>query len=83
VSQGKKRPFKCPYHCLITCRQKESPYCIAAALINAVRGRLDRGFAFAGQNAFRSQKLVSVKSLIGSLLEELQQAKPALQVISA
>jgi nitronate monooxygenase len=79
VSQGKKKPFKCPYHCLITCKQKDSPYCIAAALINAVRGRLEKGFAFAGQNAFRSQKLVSVKNLIASLLEEFQQAKPASQ----
>ena len=79
VSQGKKRPFKCPYHCLITCKQKESPYCIAAALINAVRGRLEQGFAFAGQNAFRSQKLVSVKNLINSLLEEWQQAQSSRQ----
>ena len=83
VSQGKKRPFKCPYHCLITCKQKESPYCIAAALINAVRGRLDGGFAFAGQNAFRSEKLMSVKNLIDSLLEELQQANPAFRSIPA
>lgn len=77
VSQGKKRPFKCPYHCLVTCKQKESPYCIAAALINAAHGRLGRGFAFAGQNAFRGQKLVSVKNLINSMLEEWRQAKPA------
>jgi nitronate monooxygenase len=77
VSEGKKRPFKCPYHCLITCKQKDSPYCIAAALINAVRGRLEKGFAFAGQNAFRTDKLVSVKNLINTLLEELQQAKPS------
>lgn len=79
VDQGKRKPFKCPYHCLITCKQKESPYCIASALINAARGRLEKGFAFAGQNAFRSQKLVSVKKLINSLLEELQQAKPGSQ----
>ena len=77
VSQGKKRPVKCPFHCLVTCKQKESPYCIANALINAVRGRLERGFAFAGQNAFRSQKLVSVKCLIDGLLEEFRQANPS------
>lgn len=75
VGQGRKKPVKCPYHCLITCKQKESPYCIAAALINAARGRLEKGFAFAGQNAFRSQKLVSVKNLIADLLEELHQAQ--------
>ena len=76
VSQGKRKPFNCPYHCLATCKQKDSPYCIAAALINAVRGRLEKGFAFAGQNAFRTSKLESVKSLVASLLEEFQQARP-------
>ncbi|MCB2188724.1 MAG: nitronate monooxygenase family protein [Deltaproteobacteria bacterium] len=82
VSQGKKKPFKCPYHCLVTCKQKDSPYCIAAALINAVRGRLEKGFAFAGQNAFRSEALVSVKCLIRSLLEEFQAALPLTQAAS-
>ena len=76
VSQGKRKPFKCPYHCLATCKQKESPYCIASALINAVRGRLEKGFAFAGQNAFRTSKLESVKNLVACLLEEYRLAKP-------
>ncbi len=75
VKEGHKKPFKCPYHCLITCKQKESPYCIASALINAARGRLEQGFAFAGQNAFRSQGITSVKNLIRGLLDEFQEAK--------
>ena len=76
VSQGKRKPFNCPYHCLATCKQKESPYCIASALINAVRGRLEKGFAFAGQNAFRTSTLDSVKNLMATILEELRQAGP-------
>lgn len=75
VDEGEKHPINCPYHCITTCRQKESPYCIAFALINAARGRLEKGFAFAGQNAFRSRGLVSVKNLVGGLVEEFQQAR--------
>jgi nitronate monooxygenase len=72
VKEGKKKPFNCPYHCLVTCKQKESPYCIAAALISAAKGRLEQGFAFAGQNAFRAKMIVSVKKLINDLMEEFE-----------
>jgi nitronate monooxygenase len=75
VKAGKKKPFKCPYHCLVTCKQQESPYCIASALINAAKGRLEKGFAFAGQNAFRATRLESVRGLIRSLVDEFSRAK--------
>ncbi len=75
VAAGRKKPFKCPYHCISTCKQKESPYCIAFALINAARGRLENGFAFAGQNVFRSRALESVGNLVRGLMDELQQAQ--------
>jgi nitronate monooxygenase len=74
VNNDKKIPFQCPYHCIITCDYTNSPYCIALALINAQRGDLKRGFAFAGQNAYRATKIVSVKELIGALLEEYAEA---------
>jgi len=70
VNNAKKAPFQCPYHCIITCDYTNSPYCIAMALINAQRGDLKRGFAFAGENAYRATEIVSVKELIGTLLEE-------------
>jgi len=70
VSQGKRKPFKCPYHCLKTCELEKSPYCISFALINAQRGNLDRGFAFCGVNAYRAEKIISVKELIETLKEE-------------
>jgi len=70
IDHGKKKPFKCPYHCVKTCSYKESPYCIAFALINAKKGNLKNGFAFAGENAYRVEKIVSVKELIASLVEE-------------
>jgi len=74
VSQGKKKPFKCPYHCIKTCDYKNSPYCIAFALINAKKGNLSRGFAFAGENAYRAKGIISVKELIETLIEEYKTA---------
>ncbi|MFO7688922.1 MAG: nitronate monooxygenase family protein [Desulfobacterales bacterium] len=70
VNQGKKKPFKCPFHCIKTCDASKSPYCIALALGNARKGKLRHGFAFAGKNAFRVDKIVSVKELMATLVEE-------------
>ena len=70
ITAGKKKPFKCPFHCLITCKFKETLYCIADALLNAKYGVWDKGFAFAGFNAYRIKKIVSVKELISSLVKE-------------
>ena len=74
VESGKKKPYKCIYHCLKTCDYRKTPYCIAAALINAQRGNLDAGFVFAGANAWRVDKIVSVQELIDELMEEYCQA---------
>jgi len=74
VRQGKRKPFKCPYHCIITCDYKNSPYCIASALINAKKGNLSHGFAFAGENAYRAKGIISVKELIEILTEEYKDA---------
>ena len=74
VGRGKTKPFKCPYHCLTTCNYKETPYCIAFALISAKKGNLKHGFAFAGKNAYRVKQVVSVKDLIRSLLDEYELA---------
>ncbi|MDR0846416.1 MAG: nitronate monooxygenase family protein [Lactobacillales bacterium] len=43
------------------------PYCISKALINSVTGNTDNGLLFAGANAYRIDKLVSVKELIEEL----------------
>jgi nitronate monooxygenase len=70
IKDGQKKPFKCPYHCITSCNCTDSPYCIALALANAKRGNLKSGFAFAGKNAHRVDKIISVKELIESLIEE-------------
>lgn len=74
VNSGKKKPFGCPHRCIMTCDYKSSPYCIALALLNARKGNLNQGFAFAGQNAYRAKEIISVKELIESLIEEYKNA---------
>ncbi|MHC4071356.1 MAG: NAD(P)H-dependent flavin oxidoreductase [Planctomycetota bacterium] len=70
VSSGFKETFKCSWKCLRSCNFMNVPYCIALALTNAKKGNLEEGFAFAGANAYRLDKIVSVQELIDSLAEE-------------
>jgi len=56
VSAGIRKPFKCSWKCLKTCDFRTAPYCIALALTNAQKGKLDNGFAFAGSNAYRVKR---------------------------
>jgi NAD(P)H-dependent flavin oxidoreductase YrpB (nitropropane dioxygenase family) len=77
VNAGNKKPYKCPYHCIITCEYESSPYCIALALVNAKKGKMKNGFAFAGENAYRAEKIVSVKELMTTLVEEYDNAAKA------
>lgn len=68
VSSGQKMEIKCAWKCLKSCDIKTARYCISLALDNARKGILDKGFAFAGSNAFRIDDIISVKEL----LQELQ-----------
>lgn len=75
VRDGKKQPKKCPFKCIKTCDISKSPYCIIVALINAVKGNFENGYAFAGSNAFRATKISSVKETFQSLLQEYRESK--------
>jgi len=70
VDAGEKKPFKCSWKCLKTCDYRTTPYCIADALNNAQKGQLLKGFTFAGANAYRIRKIISVKELFDLLQEE-------------
>jgi nitronate monooxygenase len=74
VSAGVKKPFKCPWKCLKTCDITTAPYCIALALTSARMGQLDRGFVFGGANAYRPERISSVKEVVDSLKEEYEAA---------
>ncbi len=67
VEKGNKKPFTCPWKCLRTCDVNTAPYCIANALVAAQKGKFKFGFAFAGTNAYKIDKIVSVKELMDSL----------------
>lgn len=70
VKEGLKRPKACPFDCIKTCDVTHSPYCIMLALYNAFKGKLQNGYAFCGANAWRAEKIQSVRELIASLRDE-------------
>lgn len=74
VASGIKKPFNCPWKCLKTCKMNQSLYCIADALMKAKIGNLTNGFSFAGVNAYRIKRIVSVKELMDSLRVEFEEA---------
>ncbi len=74
VKEGQKQPKTCICKCIKTCDISKSPYCIIAALYNAFKGNMDNGYAFAGANAFRATKIVSVKETFRSLLDEFSRS---------
>ena len=83
VKQGQTMPFKCSYKCLRTCEPDKAPYCIAKVLANAAKGKIDESFVFAGSNAYKCNEIVSVKTLVETLTEELEQALNTAQDICA
>ena len=83
VGEGRKQPYACAYHCISTCDLTKSPYCIASALIQAQKGNLKHGFAFAGSNVWRCDKVTSVHELIEELTEEYNDAGRTIQGAAA
>lgn len=79
LDEGKKN-FRCIFQCVSTCDPEKSPYCIASSLLNAMKGNLDRGFAFCGANAFRVTSIISVKELMTGLQTEFDLAVAATKV---
>jgi len=69
-----KLKINCPYRCLTACKVKTARYCIALALLNSCFGDVDHGLIFCGQNAYRVDKIITVKELIQELLFELKEA---------
>ncbi|NMW85884.1 nitronate monooxygenase [Peptoniphilus sp. AGMB00490] len=62
-----------PNHCLScikTCKRKDTNYCISEALINAVKGDINKGLFFAGTDIENIERVRSVDDYIDWLLEE-------------
>ena len=67
-----KIKIRCPFRCLSACKVSEARYCIAQALVNSYFGDVDHGLIFCGKNAYRVNKIITVKELISGLLAELE-----------
>jgi nitronate monooxygenase len=70
VEAGKRQPKTCPVNCIRTCDINTAPYCIIASLTSALRGNFRRGYAFAGSNVWRTNKIIPVKELMETLQQE-------------
>jgi len=73
MNVGRIAPIKC-VRCVAPCIPKTTIYCITEALIEAVKGRINDGLVFCGQNAYLSKNIVTVKQLITTIKEEITQA---------
>jgi NAD(P)H-dependent flavin oxidoreductase YrpB (nitropropane dioxygenase family) len=72
VKNGLEKPAKCNFHCIKTCDYTKSPYCIIIALYNAFRGNFNRGYAFCGSNAYKAEKIMTVKETIKLLMDDMK-----------
>jgi nitronate monooxygenase len=66
VEQNSIAPEKC-YHCISTCNPTETPYCITRALINGVQGDVENGLIFCGANAWKEERIRTVKDVIDEI----------------
>ena len=57
---------KC-YKCLKKCDMATIPYCITGALVRAVKGDVNNSLIFCGENAYKLDKIITVKELINEL----------------
>ena len=68
VMSGEKIPHSPCHQCLHTCSPSDIPYCITDALVNAAKGQVDDALLFCGANAWKAEKIETVKEVIQSLL---------------
>lgn len=66
IEKSEQKPAKIGkcHQCLERCKQKDIPYCITDALINAVKGKISEGLLFCGENAWRAKKLEHVSDIM-------------------
>lgn len=60
---------KC-HSCLEHCNQRDIPYCITDALVNAAKGNVDEGLLFCGANAYEQNEITTVREVIEELFRE-------------
>ena len=69
IMEGERRsPKKC-LGFIKTCNPAQTPYCITEALISAAKGNVENALLFCGADAWKAEKMETVKEVIDSLLE--------------
>ncbi len=71
VKEKGSLPVEKCHQCLEKCRQKEIPYCITDALVQAARGNVQQGLLFCGANAYKASELLHVSDIMKEFEEEL------------
>lgn len=73
IKQNEKEKCKIEkcYGCIRTCNIQNTPYCITKALINAVKGNMEKALIFCGSNVDKVKELVSVRQLMQELTMDL------------
>ena len=70
LKSNKPKIDRC-YNCMAACNPSVTPYCISQALINAVNGDIDNALVFCGANAYKIDKIQTVKEVIDELTSEI------------
>ncbi len=68
VMKGEKFPPRKCLGCLQKCNPAEIPYCITEALIHAAKGEVEEALLFCGANAYKAQRIETVREVVESLL---------------
>ena len=72
VENKQSGAVRCHYRCLTACKVADAKYCIAEALVKSYLGEVDSGLIFCGQNAYRVDKIISVRELIDELVAGIE-----------
>ena len=73
LAEGRRFPPRHCARCLKTCDPACVPYCITHALIEAVKGNVEEGLFFCGDNVGRLDRMYTVRELMDELVTEWRQ----------
>lgn len=69
IRRERLAPAHC-FQCLEHCNPNETPYCITDALIRAAVGDVEHALLFCGSNAYRAERIETVKEVMRDLVGE-------------
>ena len=63
-----------------TCDISTAPYCIIASLSAALKGNFKHGYAFAGSNVWKTDRIITVKELFAALINEFNDYRSSINL---